>query len=81
MNTTRFCNGFSEKIIFWGKRVILGLKMVRPHNFVSTLRIFFEILHNEWDQELHGNYINGFPEKNSHLGQMHHFRPKNGACS
>ena len=81
MNTTRFWNGFSEKIIFWGKRVILGLKMVRPHNFVSTLRIFFEILHNEWDQELHGNYINGFPEKNSHLGQMHHFRPKNGACS
>ena len=37
--------------------------MAHPHNFGSVLRIFIEILHNERGQEVHGTYINGFPEK------------------
>ena len=61
MNATRFTNGFSGKIICRSKRAILGLKMVCPHNFRS--KDFFEILHNERGQEVHGNYINGFSEK------------------
>ena len=42
---------------------------------------FFEILNNERDQEVHGNYINSCSEKTSHLGQLSHFGPKNGASS
>ena len=30
-----------KKILIWGKWAILGLKMAHPHNFGSTLRIFF----------------------------------------
>ena len=59
MNATRFSNGFSEKILFPCKRTILGLKMTLPHKFGS----FFEIVHNERGQEVHGTYINGFPQK------------------
>ena len=33
-------------------------------------------MHNERGEEVHGNHINGFSEKNSHLGQMGHCRPK-----
>ena len=40
--SARFNKGFSEKTIFSGKRVILGLKMARPHFFGSTLRIFLK---------------------------------------
>ena len=35
------CNsGFSEEILFWGKRAILGLNMVRPDNFADFLLKF-----------------------------------------
>ena len=37
--------------------------MVHAHNFVSALRIFFSIFHNERGQEVHGNYITSFSEK------------------
>ena len=40
MNATKFTNGFSEKIIVLGERAILGLKLARPHNFGSALKIF-----------------------------------------
>ena len=40
--SARFNKVFSEKTIFSGKRVILGLKMARPHFFGSTLRIFMK---------------------------------------
>ena len=36
--------------------------MVRCHNFGSNLRIFFDILHNERGQEVHGTYIDGCAE-------------------
>ena len=40
----------------------------RPKNGTCSLlwicsKDFFEILHNESGQEVHGTYINGFPEK------------------
>ena len=35
-------HGLSEKNIFWSKRAILTLKMVRPHNFGSIRRIFLK---------------------------------------
>ena len=35
------------------RQMPFGLKMARRHNSGSTLRIFFEILHNEADQEVH----------------------------
>ena len=34
--------------------------------------------HNERGQQVHGNNINNFPEKNIVLGQMGHFGPENG---
>ena len=37
--------------------------MVHLYNFGSALRIFFEILHHERGQEVHGNYFNVFSEK------------------
>ena len=48
-----------------------GPEMAHPHNFGSTLRIFF--LHNEKGQEVYGTYIYGFSSKNSYLGQVDHF--------
>ena len=30
-----------KKILIWDKWAILGLNMAHPHNFRSTLRIFF----------------------------------------
>ena len=50
-----YINGFSEKILIWGKWTILGPKIACPHNFGTTLRIFFYILHNERGQEIHEN--------------------------
>ena len=47
----------------------------------SALRIFFLILRSERDQELHENYFNVFSWRNSCLGQMGQFWPKNGASS
>ena len=49
-----------QKKFFQGKWAILDLKMARSHNFGSTLKI----LHNETGQEVHGIYLNDFPEKN-----------------
>ena len=49
-----------------------GPEMAHPHNFGSTLRIFF-FLHNEKGQEVYGTYIYGFSSKNSYLGQVDHF--------
>ena len=71
MNATKFTDGFSEKIHFWGKHVVLGRKMVYPHNFGSAQRFFF--FYNERCHEVRGNYINGFSEKKSHVRQMDHF--------
>ena len=70
--------GFLKKIIWRGKRAILGLKTARPHNFGSAVRGFFEV---QESQEVQGNYVSGFAEKESHLGQMSYFKPENGACS
>ena len=42
MNAVMITNGFSEKVIFRGKEVILGLKMMLPHNFGSALGIFLK---------------------------------------
>ena len=63
MNATRFTNGFSEKIIFRGKRAILCLKMGHPHNFGFALRIFLKILLNGRGSEIYGNHINVFLKK------------------
>ena len=43
--------------------------MAHPHNFGSAIRVFFEILNDERGQGVHENYVNGFPEKKSHLEQ------------
>ena len=56
-------HGLSEKNIFWSKRAILTLKMARPHNFGSILRIFLKFCTVKRVQEVHKNYINGFSEK------------------
>ena len=42
MNATRFPNGFSEKNIFWFQQPILGLKMMCPCNFGSSLGSFLK---------------------------------------
>ena len=42
MSATSFINGFSEKILFLGKRATLGPKMACPHNFGFAVRIFLE---------------------------------------
>ena len=36
--------GFSNKNIFRGKEAILSLKLLRPHNFGSALKIFLKFL-------------------------------------
>ena len=54
---------FPKKVLLWGKHVILGLQMARSQNFGSGVRIVFEILPNERDQEIHENFFNGFSEK------------------
>ena len=42
---------------------ILGLKMTWQFIIFVLLNDFFEILNNERDLEIHGNYFNGFSEK------------------
>ena len=63
---------FLKKILIWGKCAILDLKIVQCRNSKD----FFEILHNERGQEVHGTYINGFPEKIS-FGVNGPFWPEN----
>lgn len=41
---------------------------------------FFEILYNEYCQEVHGDYINGVSEKSVNWGQMGHFGWKMATC-
>ena len=73
---TNYFNSFLKKTSPLKQRVILGLKMVCPHNLghfgpkkgtSSELqihsRIFFAILHNARGQQVHKNYISGFCEK------------------
>ena len=47
MKETKLINGFSEKKFHLGKWVILGPKMVHPHNSGFAVRIFFKTLHKE----------------------------------
>ena len=44
--------GFLKKIIWRGKRAILGLKTVRPHNFGSAVRGFFEVQESKRYKEI-----------------------------
>ena len=73
-------------MVFWKNYLSGQTGHFGPKNGASSSRWicfkdFFEIFHNERGQEVHGNYINVFSEKNSHLGEMSHFTPKTGACS
>ena len=52
-----YINGFSKKILIWGKWDILDLKMGCLNDFGSTQRIFLKILHNIRGQEVHENYL------------------------
>ena len=66
------------------ERAILGLKMVRPHNFGSTLKIFLKFCTMEGAKRYTEIILMVFlkkKKKKSQLGQMGHFRSKNGACS
>ena len=74
MNATRCINGFSGKIIFRGKRAILGLKMAHPHNLGSALMIFLKFCTMEGAKS-YIEIILFFLKKN-HLGQIGYFRPK-----
>ena len=78
MKETRLINRFSEKIFIWGNGPFWAQKLC-----IITLDLpeeFFENLPNE--EGINGiNGINNFPEKKNCLGQMDHFRPKNGASS
>ena len=42
MNTTRFTNWFTEKILFWDKWAILGLKAKHSNNLAFTERILLK---------------------------------------
>ena len=58
-------NGFSEKIIFQGKQAILGLKMVHPHNFGSSQRIFLRFCAMRWGKSYIEIILKVFLKKNS----------------
>ena len=64
--------GFLKKNCFGAN----SLKIAHTHNFGSAPRIFLKFCSMRRQDE-HGIYINGF-WKNSHMGQMGHFGPKNG---
>ena len=70
-----YMNGFSEKILIWGKWTNLGLKMVDPHNSRSTLRIFLKFCTIKGAKSCMEIIVMVFL-KNSHLGQMGHFTLK-----
>ena len=59
-----------REILFLGKQAIFGLKTARPYNFGSVLRIFFEVLHNERDPEVHGNHSSNFSERILFKGKL-----------
>ena len=64
------------------ERAILGLKMVRPHNFGSTLKIFLKFCTMEGAKRYTEIILMVFLKKKKKIsGQMGHFRSKNGACS
>ena len=42
MNAIRFTNWFTEKILFWDKWAILGLKAKHSNNLASTERILLK---------------------------------------
>ena len=82
MNAVRFTNWFSEKNYLLGQVGHFGPKNCTSSQLWICCKDFFEILLNERGQEVvHGNYIYCFSEKNSHSGQMGHFRFKDIACS
>ena len=64
-------------ILVWDKWATLSPEMTH-HRSGFTLGMFLHFLHNETGQEVNGNYINDFCEKNSDLGQIVHFGSKNG---
>ena len=80
MKETMLINRFSEKNPHLGKWVILGLKIAHPHNSGLAGRIFLKF----WAMKGANSLIRTISiifEKNFCLGQMDHFRPKNGASS
>ena len=58
-----------------------GPKNGMPSKLWIHSKDFFKILHNERDQEVHGTYINGFPEKILILVQMDYFGLKIAHCN
>ena len=76
MNVTRFSSRFSEKILFPGKRVILGIKMVRPHNFGSAVRIFLKFCTMKGTKRYIKLILMVFLKKKFWLGLVGHFGPK-----
>ena len=78
---TSFSHVFSDKILFPGKRAILGLKMGCLHNFVSALRSFLKFCKMKGVKKYMEIILMFFSEKSSHLRQMGHFDPKNGESS
>ena len=55
--------GFLEKFSFGANGPFLAQKWHILYNWIH-FKDFFEILHNERCQEVHGTYLNCFPEKN-----------------
>ena len=63
---------FSEKVLTWGKWAIFSLEMACPHTSGPTLRISLKFCIMR-EPKRYGTCINGFPEKNFHLGKMDRF--------
>ena len=60
-----YINGLSEKNFFGRQMGHLGSRMSHPvSQFWIRRKDCFTILHNKRVQERHGNYINGFSERN-----------------
>ena len=71
----------SRIILALGKWAILNQKIMGCHKSEHALTIFLNNLHNENAQEVHGNYVNGFSEKNYSFAQTGHFESKIGMPS
>ena len=75
-----YVNGFSGKIIIWGKSAIFGLKMVHPHNFGSALSFFLKFCIMKWAERYMEILLMVFLRKIS-FAQVGFFGPENGASS
>ena len=54
--------------------------MVHAHNFGSVLRMFLKLGTMKGVKRCKETILMVFLKKNSDLGQVDHFRPKNGVC-